>query len=137
MAFIVDASMAASWMLADERSEPTDAVQEQLERTVGHVPSLFWHEVRNLLLKAERKGRLSLGEAEAHLLRLREFPLQDAGPQPDAPVFALARAHGLRAYDAAYLALATASGLPIATTDRRLAEAARAENIALLVPFAP
>ena len=44
----------------------------------------------------------------------------------------LARAYRLTAYDAAYLEVAYRRGLPIATLDRALANAARAEAIPLL-----
>jgi predicted nucleic acid-binding protein len=48
----------------------------------------------------------------------------------------LAVKHGLSAYDAAYLALALAARLPLATFDRRLRDAAKAEGVAVL-PAAP
>ena len=46
---------------------------------------------------------------------------------------ALARTHGLTAYDASYLALAIRDGCALASLDRRLNEAAAAEGVA---PFA-
>ena len=45
---------------------------------------------------------------------------------------ALARAHGLTAYDAAYLELALRTGLPLATLDTRLGSAARVAGIKLV-----
>jgi predicted nucleic acid-binding protein len=42
----------------------------------------------------------------------------------------------LSAYDAAYLALALLDRLPLATLDRRLAEAARTEQVTVLAPGA-
>ena len=44
-------------------------------------------------------------------------------------VVALARKHGLTAYDAAYLELAVRLGAPISTLDRALAGAAPAEGL--------
>ena len=49
----------------------------------------------------------------------------------------LAFKHGLTTYDATYLALALAEGLPLATLDRQLAAAARAEKVPILGPLAP
>ncbi|WP_426239734.1 PIN domain-containing protein [Pararhizobium sp. DWP1-1-3] len=43
----------------------------------------------------------------------------------------LARAHQLSAYDAAYLALAITEGLPLATLDKKLRQAAAAEAVQL------
>jgi predicted nucleic acid-binding protein len=44
----------------------------------------------------------------------------------------LARRHRVTVYDAAYLELALREGLPLATLDAALADAARAEGVALL-----
>jgi predicted nucleic acid-binding protein len=44
----------------------------------------------------------------------------------------LAIEHGLTAYDAAYLDLALRERLPLATLDKMLAAAARAEKVVLL-----
>ncbi len=48
------------------------------------------------------------------------------------PVLALARAHGLSAYDAAYLELAMREGLPLATEDAALRAAAERVGVALV-----
>lgn len=133
---VIDASIAASWMLPDEQSEATDAVMELLTATRAGVPSLFWHEARSLFLTAERRGRFSPGAAPAAMLRLRRLPLEDRGSGSDQAVLALAAAHGLTAYDAAYLVLAVSERATLATLDRKLAAAARRENIPLLGPLA-
>ena len=44
----------------------------------------------------------------------------------------LARQHGLTIYDAAYLELASRTGLTLATLDQALAAAARAEGVKVL-----
>jgi predicted nucleic acid-binding protein len=135
MTFVVDASMAAAWLLADERSHETDAVLGRLGVDTARVPSLFWHEARSLLLKAERRGRIPAGGAGAHMLRLRRLPLDDRGAGTDATVFALAVKHGLSTYDATYLALARSENCPLATLDARLASTARLERVPVLGPL--
>ncbi|MBW9066117.1 PIN domain-containing protein [Rhizobium herbae] len=47
----------------------------------------------------------------------------------DALVVSLARKHQLSAYDAAYLALAITEGIPLATLDKKLQQAAVAEAV--------
>ena len=84
---------------------------------------------------AERRGRIVAGEAVAGMGRLRRLPLEDAGAGSDGAVFALAMAHKLSAYDAAYLSLAQERSLPLATLDQKLAGAAKAEGVALLGPL--
>ncbi len=136
MTFVVDASMAAAWMLPDERSAATDEVLLGLTRGPSRVPSLFWHEARSLFLKAERRGRFPPGGAAAFMQRLRRLPIEDAGAGADAAIFTLAGVHGLSTYDATYLALALAEQRPIATLDAKLADAARLERVGVLGPLA-
>ena len=135
MGVVVEASFAAAWMLPDEQTEAADAVMERLTAAPADVPSLFWHEARNLFLMAERRGRFAPGAAEAAMQRLRRLPIEDRGSGDDRAVLRLAATHGLTAYDAAYLALAVGAGAALATLDRKLAGAARRENIAVLGPL--
>ncbi|WP_311044223.1 type II toxin-antitoxin system VapC family toxin [Rhizobium lentis] len=47
----------------------------------------------------------------------------------------LANRYALTAYDASYVAPAKADGLPLATADRKMADAARNEGITILGPL--
>ena len=136
-ACVIDASIAAAWILPDERNEAADALMAGLAATPGRVPSLFWFETRSLFLNAERRGRLKPGEAVLSMAQLRGLPLQDDGAGNDRAVLTLAARRALSAYDASYLALAIERALPLATADQRLAAAARAEGIAVLGPQTP
>jgi predicted nucleic acid-binding protein len=133
--FVLDVSFAAAWLLPEKHSEAAEELIAQLQGP-SPAPSLFWHEARNLFLMAERRGRIAASEATAAMARLRRLPIEDAGGGSDGKVLALAAAHGLSAYDAAYLALTVERGLPLATLDRELAGAARAENVTILGPLA-
>jgi predicted nucleic acid-binding protein len=137
MAFVVDASMAAAWFLPDEQNDMADRVMRDLRASSGLAPALFWLEMRTLFLMAERRGRLKAGEALLSMTQLRSLPVQDAGAIGDHLVLAVAQRRNLSGYDASYLALAIDRKLPLATSDKRLAEAARSEQIELLGPFAP
>lgn len=99
------------------------------------VPSLFWHEARNILIVAERRGRIVAGEAAAAMARLRRLPLDDVGAGVDGVILKFADDHGLSAYDAAYLALAVDEALPLASLDKKLAAAAREQGVPVLGPF--
>src|SRR5271156_5155433 len=131
---VIDASIAAAWLLPEKDSDAAEALIAALSGRPP-IPSLFWHEARNILIMAERRGRIVAGEAAAAMGRLRRLPLEDAGAGSDGAVVALAMAHGLTAYDAAYLALARERGLPLATLDQKLAGAARREGVTLLGPL--
>ncbi|TIR15679.1 MAG: type II toxin-antitoxin system VapC family toxin [Mesorhizobium sp.] len=133
MALVLDASMVAAWLLPEEHSQAAEDLIAGLDGPCP-VPSLFWHEVRSILLIAERRGRIDAGEALTALGRMRRLPLEDAGAGADAHVMAIARTQALSAYDAAYLALALDRALPLATLDRKLAVAARHQGVAVLGP---
>lgn len=129
MAFVADASVAAAWVLPDEEAALADLALDRLGRDTAQVPDVFWHELRNLLLSAERRGRIDKGHADVSMERLRRLPIRCPGEADDRHVMALARDHDLTAYDASYLALAIREGCALASLDRRLTEAAAAEGV--------
>ncbi|WP_313606798.1 type II toxin-antitoxin system VapC family toxin [Rhizobium sp.] len=135
MYYVVDASMAAAWLLPEEHSDAAEVVIASMSELCP-VPSLFWFEIRNILTMAERRGRIAKGGALINMERVRRLPLDDAGIGGDGSVLLLAAGHSLSAYDAAYLALAINRGVPLATLDRKLAAAARKEGVPVLGPFA-
>jgi len=132
MSFILDASIAAAWFLPDEQNDAADELMDDLKITTAFVPSLFWFEIRNLFLMAERRGRLNVGDASLLMKQLCRFPLRNFDTVNDAAVFDLARRYELSAYDASYLTLAHQMRLPLATADRKLISAARQEGIIIL-----
>ena len=121
---------AGSWLT---RARPWPRrFSENLGETEAIEPVLWWFEVRNALLMNERRGRLEPSQTAEILARLARLPIVlDHEPIGDA-VLALARAHRLTFYDAAYLELAYRRDAPLATLDRQLAAAARAAAVRLL-----
>jgi predicted nucleic acid-binding protein len=136
MTLVLDASIAAAWFLPDEHAEAADLLMNALRTSPAYAPSLFWFEIRNLFLTAERRQRLRAGEAALCAAQLRRLPIHDQGSGNDQLILALAARHALSAYDASYLALAIESSGPLATTDKKLAAAADAERIAIVGPLA-
>jgi predicted nucleic acid-binding protein len=135
MSFVIDASMAAAWLLPEEYSDAAEIVIASITAPCP-IPSLFWFEIRNILAMSERRGRIGNGGALLGMERICRLPLDDAGIGGDGSILLLAAGHALSAYDATYLALASNRGVAIATLDRKLAAAARKEGIAVLGPFA-
>ena len=130
MAVVIDASLAAAWCFRDEEgTDQADATMARLSAEIGIVPGLFWHEIRNVLIVAERRGRIGPEAAERHLNRLRILPLVTDHEQDDAQTFALSRRHALSAYDAAYLETAKRRHATISTLDGKLVDAAAAEGV--------
>ncbi|MDE1995379.1 MAG: type II toxin-antitoxin system VapC family toxin [Rhizobiaceae bacterium] len=135
MPFVLDASMAATWMLPDENNAEADRLMEELHNRPALVPTLFWFETRNLFVMAERRQRLAAGAAALTMGQLRRLRIDDAGTADDNFVITMAIRHSLSGYDASYLALSVINGLPLATVDQRLATAAKKENIPVLGPL--
>ena len=125
--FVLDTSVAVSWFFEDEAGEYTTTVLESLTEWEAVVPSLWSLEVANVLLVAERRRRCSEAEAARFIELLESLPIatdDDTARRALHGTYQLAREYDLTAYDAAYLELAMRLGVPLATFDRQLAEAA-------------
>lgn len=134
MAFVLDASVAAAWMLGDEAFASHHDIRLSAAAQGILVPALWWFEVRNALLIAERRGRISPSEAEDAMTMLDLLPTSTDRTPDHTLLLRLARTHRLTVYDAAYLEVAVREAVPVATLDRALAAAAARENTRLLIP---
>ena len=133
MPIVVDCSVAAAWALADERTAWTLAALQAATGEGAIVPSLFWYEIRNILVINERRGRIEPGQSAQFLLDADPLTNVDAGPV-EADVLALARTHNLTVYDACYLELASRLGMPLCTLDAQRIDAATRAGVALWQP---
>jgi len=129
MAFVLDASVAGPWALADEPSEAANRIATRLliEEAIG--PPLWWYEVRNLLVVCERRGRIEQADSDYFLARLDKYPIRIDPEIARDETLVLARKHQLTIYDAAYLELAIRSSASLATLDSALEAAAIAEGV--------
>lgn len=131
---VIDASVTAAWCFHDEASEASRALHRSLPEREVVVP-LLWHaESANLLLTAERRGRVSVENFAELLELLAGLPIEtdDETARIRGPVFRLARAHRLTVYDAIYLDLASRRGIALATRDKALQRAAAAIDVILI-----
>ncbi len=133
MAFVVDASVTLTWLFEDESVPAAEHLQERLTTESAFVPTIWRDEVTNALVVASRRGRMSQAHVDRSCALLEQLPIETVEPPPMAEVARLALSQELTAYDAAYLQLAVAQGLPLATVDARLAAAATALGVTLLV----
>ena len=127
---VLDASAALAVLVSSQRTAAAEAFF--IERTENWLaPDIFRLEVRNVLLKLERRTNLDLASVFADLSRLESsisFPTQ-FGLTELARVTDLARQTGLGIYDAAYLDRALTSGTAIASRDGSLLMAANNHNL--------
>lgn len=134
-AFILDASVALAWILPDE-ADAARASQhmDRVIRDGAAVPAIWALEMANVLLVAERTGRIDSVEMDAALAGLAALPI-DRDVQRDTVVWGaalpLARRHRLSVYDATYLELAHRRALPLASFDSARRRAALAEQVPL------
>ena len=129
---VVDASIALAWLFDDEDQPRADRALDRLKEDGAEVPQLWHLEIRNSLLTAERRGRISLDEIHERLDALSGLPIQTDEDPDLRSVFDLARRHGLSFYDALYLELAKRQRAELATLDRALGRAAASEGVPLL-----
>ena len=121
MRLVVDASVAAKWVLKEPDSEPARRVAREAEML---APDLLWAELGNVLWRRQRLGELSPLDARGMLLTLRAIPVQTHSMFPLLPLaleIALAIGHSI--YDCIYLALADREDCRVVTADRRLQNA--------------
>ena len=132
----MDASAILTLCFEDEDNAYGQLVLDAVEEGTGIiVPSLWPVEVGNGLLMAEKRGRLKADELSRFLSLLRDLDIeldQQNVPYTIETIVPLARQHKLTVYDAMYLELALRRGLPLATLDKRLAEACRTAGVALI-----
>ena len=131
MPLVADVSVMMAWHFEDERSSAADAVRAKLRTDEVLVPTHWWFELRNVLLVGERRGRAGPEDTLGFLDDLRELSISIALLPDENAVMALARLHRLTFYDAAYLELAKREGVALATFDRELIAAAKAERVPL------
>jgi predicted nucleic acid-binding protein len=132
--FVIDASVAMAWCFEDEATPATEAVLDLLGNDHVVVPAIWPLEVANVLLVAERRGRLTEAQASRFLELLAQLPINvDTSPTDMAGIVATGRRHTLSSYDAAYLHLAERLGATLATLDKPLAKAARKAGVQLLI----
>lgn len=133
--YVLDVSAVLTWCFDDETEMLGLPDSADTAETRMHVPALWPLELLNALLVAGRRGRLPIEDALEFLELVFTLPLAiEESPKSARFVglLALAREQQLTVYDAAYLDLALRLGVPLATRDTALADAARRRNVALL-----
>ena len=131
--FILDCSIAMSWCFEDEITEYSEKVLESLTKAKAFVPAIWSLEVANVILFAEKKGRLTRAKATAFIESVRALPIiyDDNMQVATSTTLEIARGTDLTIYDASYLELALRLRMPLATFDKDLRKAAQRNKIDL------
>ncbi len=131
--FVLDASVSLALALSElEFREKALRILAALSTDTALVPAIWHLEFASVLLKRERVGKFTREEVEEVLARWTKLPVKTdtvglAGTFTET--LALARKHSLSVYDASYVELAKRHGLPIASFDTALREAAKREGV--------
>ena len=134
-AFVLDCSIAAAWLFEDESSPETDNLLAHLKDGGASVPNLWHLEVSNVLIQAEKRGRITPAQIAARLELLGSLPITtdiETAFRTFREIIKLARDQKLTTYDAAYLELAIRQGVPLATQDKALIRAAKTVGVEIL-----
>ncbi len=133
MTIVIDTSITMAWCFEDEAAPVAEEVLDQLRDDDAVVPSLWQLDVANVLLVAERRGRMSEAQVSRFVGLLEQLPIRvDTDGVDMTSVLGVGRRHGLSAYDACYLVLAERLGAPLATLDAALAAAGRTAGVIVL-----
>ena len=131
MRFVLDASVALSWLLEDAGAGQDYAVAtfDALARPASQadVPVTWGLEIANVIAKTEARGALLPSRSQAFISALGAAPIVcDADTDSKAlnETLQLARRYHLSSYDASYLELALRIASPLATLDEDLRRAA-------------
>ncbi|MGB8693018.1 MAG: type II toxin-antitoxin system VapC family toxin [Steroidobacteraceae bacterium] len=141
MTFVLDASVALSWLLEDAGADQAyaNSIFNSMKKPTAQaqVPAIWGLEIANVIAKSESRGLLLASRSQAFLNTLSALPIVcDFQTHANAlnNTLQLSRQHHLSAYDASYLELAMRLGLPIATLDGNLAKAALKGGVARVAP---
>ena len=136
MDWVIDSSIALAWALPDETSKEAERFLSRISiRNILWVPALWWYEMANALLMAQRRKRLTDAERIRLIELYRTLPIRtdmmlDSDSMPRFQRLGMDYDHS--AYDAAYLELAQRRGLGLATVDRPLRSAAQIAGIKVI-----
>ena len=132
--FVVDASITLAWCFDDEATDATEAVLQRLVLEGGIAPAHWPLEVANGLRFAGSSGRVSDDAISKAREIVRQLPVEVRLVETSTALHLIepARRQDLTVYDAAYLGVAEALGVGIATLDQRLAAACRNVGVPLI-----
>ncbi len=143
---VLDASVAAGWLIVSQATSYKTSVLDALivRSTVALVPSLWHLEIANLISIRFKRGLVPLDSAQELSLFAENLPvvtedfeISHAARAKNwriSTVFDLAAKQVLTSYDALYLQLAVRTGLPLATADEALTQAAEKCGVPIYQP---
>ena len=135
MSFVLDNSVVSGWFLNDQACVYSESIATRLQTVRAIAPPLLQLEYTNVLRTACKRQKLIAAQAHQIAATLAELPIDiDNASLHPAQVLDLALRYDLTSYDAVYLDLALRRGVPIATRDEALANAAVVAGVGVVAP---
>ena len=132
---VLDASVALAWCFKNEATAAADRVLERLAAEAASVPAIWHLEIANVLALSERRQRITPARSTEFIGLLETLVIvidEETPSRALGRVLDLAREERLTAYDAAYLELAMRLGIPLASKDADLCDAAERLGVSVL-----
>jgi predicted nucleic acid-binding protein len=132
---VLDASVALAWCFKNEATATADNVLERLATATASVPAIWHLEISNVLVLSERRRRITPADSTEFIALLETLSIHVDEETPSRAftrVLDLAREERLTVYDAAYLELAMRLGIPLASKDGDLCDAAERLGVSVL-----
>ncbi len=126
---VLDASAALAWILPGQSTLAATALRGAGEDFVA--PEIFAVEIRNVLLKAERRRLITPEQADRAVAGFDGLVTLLAGAHDLERLYRLAREDTLSLFDAFYLDLAIAQAAELASRDGPLLASARKRGVAV------
>lgn len=135
---VIDSSFLIAVLIEEEHSAWASEAMLQMDDETFLAPGLLVWEAASVLQNKVRRGHISPSERAIVLERFDNLAIElHLPPEPAEllPLIALSEHAGLTVYDSAYLLLASQEDAGLASLDRDLVRAARAEGVAVHSPF--
>jgi len=138
--FVLDNSVSMRWLLASEKASDqkyAERVLESMIDTDALTPNLWHLEAISVLLGAEKRGEINLGNIEQFILQLENLPIYVdslTAHQAFSQTLILSREYNISSYDASYLELAMRKGIPLSSLDKNLVKAANKAGVNIYKP---
>jgi hypothetical protein len=98
MPFVLDASIPACWALQDEEDPRAETAFARIKTDEAAVASLWWFEIRNILIVNERRKRITESNTSVFLRDLAGLRVRVDREPEESVVLRLARTHRLSIY---------------------------------------
>jgi len=138
--FVLDNSVSMRWLLASEKISDqnySESVLQSMKYFDAFVPTLWHLEAVSVLIGAEKRSEVSIGEIEAFISQLENLPIHVdtlTAHQAFNRTMTLSKAYNISSYDASYLELSIRKGYPLASLDKKLLKATKQANVEIYKP---